>query len=155
MIQEDADGEAILKDFYRRECRSAAPDIEAYWELLQETRNRKIMEELSYPEAYDKAFFEEAGRLLAAAEDKLTDEPETYRKRVSFLRAGLGFTRLMIGVRDQMNTYHKSAGTNAAAAERIRANWKKLKEIAENNLMNYKFFQPGQRYSRGLHPDYE
>jgi len=149
-----ADGEALLKDYYRRGFLSAAGEIEAYWDLLQETRDRKIVDKLSYPAAYDRAFFDRAYGLLGAADAKLAEAPEVYRKRVAFFRAGLDFTRLMIDTRALMAKFRESEREDKNAAEKVRANWEAMKQIAEKNLMNFSFYRPGNRYSRGLHPDH-
>ena len=149
-----ADGEAILKDYYRRGFGPAAGKIEAYWQLLEETRNRKIEEDLDYPTAYDEALFTRAYALLDEANALLADAPEVYRERVAFFRAGLDFTRLMVDIRDLMAKFLADDSRDQEAADEVRANWERVRQIAEKNLMNYRFYRPGNRYSQGLHPDY-
>ena len=73
------DGQAILQNYYQRAFGPAAPELEAYWNLMEETRNIFWASERAYPDVYDKAFFDRAYALLEQASRKVADEPGAIR----------------------------------------------------------------------------
>lgn len=148
------DVQSILDDYYQRGFGPAAKPVKAYWTLLETTRNRKVDDQLAYAVAYDSTFFARADDLLNQAGARLADAPARYRERLSMVRAGLEFTRLMVDTREGMAAWRKSSNTDTTAAERVRQNWTQKAEIAKTSLMNFRFMRPGGRYAAGLHPDH-
>lgn len=148
------DWEEVLDDYYQRGFGPAAVDVEAYWDLVQATRNRLIEEKLSHPEAFNQTFFDEANGLLANAAAKLEEAPEIYRDRLDFVGAGLEFNRLMVQTRGLMAEWLDGDETDDALADQMRANWEEMEKIARANLMNFSPMRPGSRYSARLHPDH-
>ncbi len=131
------DGYKILEDYYRRGFGPAAGQLKAYWTLLEETRNRKVDGNLPFGKAYDEEFFKGAANLLDEADVVLSKEPEIYRKRVAHVRAGLGFTRLMVETMELKEQYEKSKKQDTKIADRLRENMKKLKDIIQAQPTNY------------------
>ncbi|MCA1808039.1 MAG: DUF4838 domain-containing protein [Kiritimatiellia bacterium] len=147
----DTDPRALMDDYYQRGFGPAAPQLQAYWELLEEARNRKVDGDLPFGEVYDAALLARADRLLDEAENAVSGAPEHYARRIAFMRAGLEYTRLMVEIRTLMAQYRESREQDTAAADKVRANWERLQEIARDNLM--RILQPGTRYAGRLHPD--
>ncbi len=148
------DGYAIMDDYYRRGFGPAAGQLKAYWTLLEETRNRMVDDKLTFPQAYNAAFYKRAASLLDEADAVVAKAPEIYRRRIAFVRVGLEFTRKMIEVRDLMARYKNSKGEDKEAADRVRALWKELEPIAKEKE-NYFFahYLLGEQRP-GLDPDY-
>ena len=126
------DGHAVMDDYYRRGFGPAAGQLKAYWTLLEETRNRMVDGKLTFPQAYDAAFYKRAGSLLDEADAVVAKAPEIYRRRIAHVRVGLEYTRKLIEVQDLMARYKKSKGEDKEAADRVRALWKELEPIGLN-----------------------
>ena len=60
----------------------------------------------------------------------------------------------MVDIRGLMAKFLADDSRDPVVADKVRANWERVRQIAEKDLMNYRFYRPGNRYSRGLHPDY-
>ena len=58
------------------------------------------------------------------------NEPEPYRRRVAFLRAGLDYTRLVLEIRSQMTRWEESDRQDAAAETLARDHWREIEQIA-------------------------
>ena len=134
----DQDGHAILDDYYRRGFGPAAGQLKAYWTLLEETRNRKVDGKLTFPQAYDSAFYQRATSLLDEADAAVVKAPEIYRRRIAHVRIGLEFTRKMNEVLDLMARYKNSKGEDKEAANRVSALWKEIEPIVKEKE-NYIF----------------
>ena len=132
------DGHAILDDYYRRGFGPAAGQLKAYWTLLEETRNRKVDGKLTFPQAYDSAFYKRASSLLDEADAAVAKAPEIYRRRIAHVRVGLEFTRKMNEVLDLMARYKNSKGEDKEAANRVSALWKEIEPIVKEKE-NYIF----------------
>jgi len=150
------DGQAVLDDYYRRGFGKAAEEIKAYWTLMENTREEFVQGDRSYPEVYDKAFFDKAYGFLDRAAAVLAGEPDIYRKRVTFVRAGLDYTQLIIENRALMERVKKSAGQDAEADKKVRANWQEIQQLCKDNpyAINWGPVRPKTPRMKGLHPDY-
>ena len=150
------DAWAALDDYYQRGFDAGADDIKAYWQHLEDTRERFVEAERSYPEIYDQAFFEKAYGFLDAAEAKLADRPEIYRERVGFFRAGLDYTRLIVENRDLMARLRRGDGQSAELDRRARENWVEIERIVHENpySLNWGPIRPQTTRMRNLHPDH-
>jgi hypothetical protein len=134
------DGRAVLKDYYQRGFGNAAGKIEAYWNLMEEARE-KVSEGFSGEElhisvklekVYNEDFFQQAENLIQQSEVLVTNEPEKYRKRVDFVKTGLKFTRLMISNLPVMARVRKSGGKDSKAVEIVDKNWETIKKLSES-----------------------
>ncbi len=149
------DGYAIMDDYYRRGFGPAAGQLKAYWTLLEETRNRKVDGKLTFPQAYDSAFYKRASSLLDEADAGVAKAPEIYHRRIAHVRAGLEFTRKMNEVLDLMARYKNSNGEDKEAADRVRALWKEIEPIVKEKE-NYFYAHYLLRELRpGYDPDYK
>ena len=146
------DGYAILGDYYQRGFGPAAGQLKAYWTLLEETRNRMVDGKLTFPQAYDAAFYKRASGLLDEADAVVAKAPEIYRRRIAFVRAGLEFTRRLNEVRELMDRYKTSKGEDKEAAERVRALWKEIEPIAKEKK-NYFYVNEVMSIKKSLYPD--
>ena len=146
------DGYAILDDYYRRGFGPAARQLKAYWTLLEETRNRIVDGKVTFPQAYDSAFYKRAAGLLDEADAVVAKAPEIYRRRIAHVRAGLEFTRKTNEVRELMDRYKKSKGQDKEAADRVRALWKEIDPITKEKE-NYFYLNEVMNIRNSLHPD--
>ena len=142
------DGYAIMDDYYRRGFGPAAGQVKAYWSLLEETRNQKVDGKLTFPQAYNAAFFKRAAGLLDEADAGVAKAPEIYRQRIAYVRVGLDFTRKLIEAME-LNTRCK---TDKAAADRMRALWKEIEPIAKNKE-NYIYYHAFQEKWKAQYPN--
>ena len=146
------DGHAILDDYYRRGFGPAAGQLKAYWTLLEETCSRIVDGNLTFPQAYDAAFYKRAASLLDEADAAVAKAPEIYRRRIAYVRTGLEFTRKMNEVLELMDRYKKSHGEDKEAAERMRTLWKALEPIGKEKE-NYIYLHGFMKMRNSLHPD--
>lgn len=157
------DVDEIMDDYYRRAFGPAAPQLEEYWTLMEEARNRKVDE---YPgeangfdEVYDDAFFARVNALLDAAEAATANAPEKYRQRVDFVRAGLRYTELAAELRQLIERIRITRGGDAEADQRARDIWVEVEQICNDYpySMRWNRITPGSRRvmrGGGLHPDH-
>lgn len=154
-----ADGEAILRDYYERGFGKAADEIEAYWNLMQESTEEIEFGGVSWADRYDEAFFEEAYGHLDRAAEAVDGEPEIYTDRIGFVRAGLDYTKAIREVHDLMTRYHASDRTDTAAEAQARTIWlERIRPIARSDKYPYalnEIFAGPQagRAMRELYPD--
>ena len=146
------DGYAVMDDYYRRGFGPAAGQLKAYWTLLEETCYRIVDGNLTFPQAYDAAFYKRAASLLDEADAAVAKAPEIYRRRIAYVRTGLEFTRKMNEVLELMDRYKKSHGEDKEAAERVRALWKELEPIAKEK-QNYIYLHAFMNMRNSLHPE--
>jgi hypothetical protein len=139
------DGAAVMKDYYRRGFGPAAGEIEAYWKLMEDARDKMVSEpdfKLGsssrytlpgiFQRVYDDDFIAKADELLKRAEARVLQGEDLYRRRVAFVRAGFDFERLLIRTIPLMTTVREGQGKAAAeAAQQAQANWKAMEDIAK------------------------
>ena len=156
-----ADGRAILEDYYRRAYGPAAGELKAYWEMMEQARDRKVDEfqgeENGYTEVYDKAFFDKANKLLDDAAKKVAGAPAKYAERLAFTRVGLDYTRLVADLRAAMAKVKKSKDPDAD--KQARALWEQIDQLKKKypDAIRWTMITPGSEYmlrGGGLHPDY-
>ncbi len=145
------DGYAAMDDYYRRGFGPAAGQLKAYWTLLEATRNRKVDGKLTFPQAYNAAFYQRAAGLLDEADAVVAKAPDIYRRRIAFVRVGLEFTRKMNEVLDLMARYNNSKGEDKEAADRVSALWKEIELIVKGNYFYTHYLLRELR--PGLDPD--
>lgn len=164
-----ADVQAVMDDYYQRGFGLAAPDVKAYWQLLERTRMEFVAEEPSrqrafdLPKKYTSELFARAQAHLDGAAAKLANADEKYRRRLAFVRCGLDFTRLVVDTRAWMQKFEASKCKDADAKARVLANWQRaetLKKESPNFAINwqavFRLPNPGGEAKRvmGLHPDH-
>jgi hypothetical protein len=163
-----ADVGAVMDDYYQRAYGPAAPDLKAYWELLERTRMEFVAEEPSRQRAYDLPKKYTPG-LLAQAQSHLDDAAravagadEKYRRRLRFTQCGLDYTKLVVETRAWMQKFEASKGKDADAKAKVLANWQRVEtmkkeypEFAINWQPVFRAPMPGGDAKRvmGLHPD--
>jgi len=153
------DGQAVLADYYRRGFGAAAEETEAYWTLMEDTRNELVrsgLNSLHIPQVYTKQLLDRADRLLQRAAAEVGDQPEKHRRRVEFVRVGLEYTRLVINARALMQRIEESKGEDTEAAMKVRAVWDDMRRLWEEHPLafNSRFLRgPANRRMQGLHPD--
>jgi hypothetical protein len=158
-----ADATAIMDDYYLRAFGPAAPEMKAYWELLEKTRDDFVREVhnrfrlYTLPTRYTPELFARLAGLLGAADAKIAGADEKYRRRVAYVRSGFDFTKLLVSTRRGMQKLEASKGADAEAKAAVLANW----EIADAMRKSFPpfainwqtAFRNGNRYVMGLHPD--
>ena len=117
------DGEALLKDYYKRAFGPAAGDVEAYFNMMEEAHEqilntpgfrhssgawRELID--SCRRVYTPELLAAAEKTLASADAKAAQGPECYRLRVEVLRKGLEFTRLQVEIMHAMKQVRDSKG---------------------------------------------
>ena len=107
---------------------------------------------LTFPQAYNAAFYKRAASLLDEADAVVAKAPEIYRRRIAFVRVGLEFTRKMNEVLDLMARYKNSKGEDKEAADRVSALWKEIELIVKGNYFYTHYLLRDLR--PGLDPDY-
>jgi hypothetical protein len=139
------DGEAVLRDYYRRGFGPAAGEIEKYWTLMERARDRMAdspdlqlgsRNRFKLPgllqKIYTDEFLNEAEALLRQAEAKAATGDAVYGRRVAFVRSGLEFTRLMMQATAVMEKVRASRGKNAEAVRSVMEIWDKLKQLSRD-----------------------
>ncbi len=156
----DIDVAALMQDYYQRGFGKAAPQIEAYWNLLESKRNQREAshpQTIPYWELYDDAFFAAAEGYLSTAAGILGNEPEKFRLRVDFTRTGLEYTRYAASILKNMDILRKSGGSDATARTNILADWEKINELAQSEEFPIAFPKmwtlPSHRFMRAMDPD--
>jgi len=133
------DGQAILKDYYRRAFGPAAAEMEAYWKYMEQLREECFGHEKIAVSAHDISEFynverlDKAEALLRGALDKAAKAPDVYRRRIEFVIVGLDFTRLLTECGRLMKIMNKHEDQNDAASEQIRVNWKKMRSMQKSH----------------------
>ncbi len=147
------DGAALMEDYYQRGFGAAAEPIKAYWKLMEEKFWQSQEREYDYPELFDRAFFDAAYENLDQAMAAVADQPGKYRERVTFVRHGLDYTRLVTEARRQMIRYAESGESDTAALDRAREIW--VDEIAPLTnderypfALNWRRMNPGHGHSK-------
>lgn len=135
------DGQAIMDDYYKRGFGPAADEIAEYWKRMQEASRQHtyLLEKDGKGILYNKLdtigavytpeFMKGVEDLLQRADEIVAAAPAIYQKRVSFVRSGLTFTRLMYENLALMKRVESSKGQDTAALEQARAVWKQIEEL--------------------------
>jgi hypothetical protein len=125
------DGEALLKDYYKRAFGPAAGDIEAYFDLMEKAHDqilntpgfrhssgawRELID--TCRRVYTPDMLAEAETLLKSAAAKAAEGPECYRLRVEEVRKGLEFTKLQVEIMHVMKQVRDSKGKEREEAIR-------------------------------------
>jgi hypothetical protein len=165
------DVKALMDDYYQRTYGPAAPDLKAYWELLEQTRMEFVSENPSpfrafdLPEKYTPELFAKAQSHLDSAAAKLTSADEKYQRRLHFTRCGFEFTKVVVGTRAGMRQFEASKGRDEAAKTRVLANWDRTIAMQKEfppYAINWRavFHTPGStpggkrdKRAEGLHPN--
>lgn len=152
-----ADGDAILADYYERGFGPAADEIEAYWQLMEDTRRELIRQDMNrydVPKAYTSEVLDKADRLLQQAEEKAGDNTK-YAERVGFVRTGLDYTRLLVRARALM-IQMKEDGQDPQTVEKIESIWRQIRQVRDRypKAFNIGFITSQQRWMSGFHPDH-
>jgi hypothetical protein len=137
------DGDALLRDYYRRGFGPAAGQIETYFGMMEAAR-KAIVESPDYRlggsfvrrglldlfvRVYDEAFFERASGLLRRARERTAKGSARYRRRVDFVRDGLAFTRLMVQIIPAMKRVRESGGADAEAVKQAAGLYASRKKL--------------------------
>ncbi|MFC1454294.1 DUF4838 domain-containing protein [Verrucomicrobiota bacterium] len=131
------DGQAVLKDFYRRAYGPAAEEMEAYWTYLEKIREECYGDK--YPgradhdivEFYNKERLDKAEELIDAAVKALGPEDKLYLQRVEFTKAGLDITRLNTECARLVRKINNNEDPGGQARAMVHANWKKLRALRD------------------------
>lgn len=161
------DVEALMDDYCQRAFGPAAPELKAYWKLLERTRMEFVASEPSrqraynIPSKYTPGLLAEAQAHLDAAAIKLSGAKEKYQRRLRFVRSGLDYTQLVVDTRTAMQRFEASKGKDEAAKAHVLANWERAAamkdespEFAINWQAVFRLPNPGGEAKRimGLHP---
>ncbi len=150
------DADALMVDYYQRAFGPAAAELEAYWNLLEETRDRAIDSDRDYPDYYNEAFFAKAWGLLDRAGEKVEDAAEEFQARLDFMRSGLEYVELVVDTRNWMIRYENSGLADEEARAAVLANWDRVDEWRKNQTpwaANYDNVFRNHRRTGGLHPE--
>ena len=129
------DVEALMDDYYLRAFGPAAEDVKAYWKLFEKTRMEFVAEHPSRQRVFDSPgkytvdVFDQAETHLAAAATKLSDADPKYHRRLTFVRCGLDFSRLVVDTRSSMQQYEASDLKDEDARAKVLANWKRAEAM--------------------------
>jgi len=155
-----ADGNAILEDFYQRSYGPAAPAMKRYWTLLENTRQH-FVDSIESPfrvtrihEHYTDDVLAQAESILAEAEKLVAADPK-HAARVHFTRCGFIYARALVAQRSLMARWEAGKSKDKELEQRIRTQWKELGQTVSTFpewAVFFKRMQSAQR-AAGLHPD--
>ncbi len=126
----EKDGYAILDDYYQRGFGPAAPEVEAYWTLIENANK--------HSEPYSPQLLEKAGQLLDDAAAKVRDDPK-YAERVAFIRAGYDYHRLVAENTAMMTPYLEGGKQDAALGDKMRKNMETIQNIIDTHTDPHAF----------------
>lgn len=158
------DADAVMNDYYQRGFGPASEEVEAYWTLMEDTRQDFIRDvpnryrAYDIPQRYTPELLAKAEALLDRADSQVAGGPEIYGRRIEFLRAGLQYTRFVVDTRRWMQQVEESEGHDTRSVEAVLANWEKAPDMIQHLppfAINYVpvFRQPMNKRMMGLHPD--
>ncbi|MFM9016184.1 MAG: DUF4838 domain-containing protein, partial [Verrucomicrobiota bacterium] len=155
-----ADGNAILEDFYQRSYGPAAPAMKRYWTLLEKTRQH-FVDSIESPfrrtrihEHYTEDLLAQAESILVEAEKLVAADPK-HAARVHFTRCGFIYARALVAQRSLMARWEAGKSKDKELEQRIRTQWKELGQTVSTFpewAVFFKRMQSAER-SAGLHPD--
>ncbi|MCA1808889.1 MAG: DUF4838 domain-containing protein, partial [Lentisphaerae bacterium] len=148
-----ADGEAILKDYYKRAFGPAAKKMEAYWNYMERIREECYGTEQpgradhDVLDFYNKERLDKAYDLLNKAKAALGPENERHRQRIAFVEAGLDFTRLITECGRLVRLIQGYDDQDGQALVKLHANWEELRALRDNNpgAMRWRLFWGGHQ----------
>ena len=122
------DGEALLKDYYRRGFGPAADPVEAYFNLLEKAHEALLPQirhssgwareaVAVYQRVYADDLLDAAERLLDQAAAATAQGPARHRNRVAFVRSGFDFVRLQVRIMHAMQRLREGKNKDAAAVK--------------------------------------
>ncbi len=151
----EQDAEALLDDYYRRGFGPAAEQVREYWRLLEDTREKYAADSKAYYDIYDDAVFEKAYSLLDQAAEIVGNDALKYKERLTFLRVGLDYTRLMTNNRELMAQFRAGDEQDMDLAEGIIENWEEIGRLSARypEAMNWKRLEPRHGRTAGYHPE--
>jgi hypothetical protein len=132
-----ADVPALMADYHQRGFGPAAPELKAYWELLERTRMEFVAEEPSrqraynIPQKYTPELLARARGHLDAAAAKIAGADGKYRRRLDFVCRGFEFTELVVDTRRWMQQLEAAKGKDTKAKARVLANWKRAEQMKQ------------------------
>jgi hypothetical protein len=164
------DGQALLKDYYRRGFGPAAKTIEKYWNLMEEAQEAVLQSPnfrlgngnryglpAVFQQVYTERFLDRADQLLQQASAEATEGPEVYRKRVEFVQYGLDYTRLMMRSIALMTLARESHGKDVQAVRKAVENWAAIEQLVKqagpiglNHYKNIIQWVTGEGYMGGM-----
>lgn len=157
----DADGEAILADYYQRAYGPAASTMTRYWEHIENAAHDITFEGKPERDVWTPAFLTQAYAHLDQAAKDAGDESSIYAQRIAFVRAGLDYLRLMLEMQPLIDrisaTKGKDASVKAAAQAKWKANWEELQRIMKQYpfAVSPAYTTPGSRYLQQYNPNAE
>lgn len=128
----------VMDNYYERGFGPGAPEVKAYWQLLERTRMAFVAEEPSrhrafdLPDKYTPELFAQAQAHLDAAAKKLATAEEKYRRRLRFVQYGLDYAKLVKDTRAWMQKLEASKGQDTSAKARVEANWPRAEQMKQN-----------------------
>jgi len=155
-----ADGNAILEDFYQRSYGPAAPAMKRYWTLLEKTRQH-FVDSIESPfrvtrihEHYTDDLLAQAESILAEAEKLVAADPK-HAARVHFTRCGFIYARALVAQRSLMARWEAGKSKDKELEQRIRTQWAGLRKTVSTFPEWAVFFKRMESPQRaaGLHPD--
>lgn len=156
----NADGEAILADYYRRAYGPAEPAMAKYWHLIETAAYAIGHEGQDEREVWNDAFFKHAYATLDQASRDAASGPEIYAQRVAFNRAGLDYLRLMTQMQPLIDRIDNAPNNQAkvtaqkAAQKQWDDAWKELKQIMKQYpfAVSPAYVTPNSRYLQMYNP---
>lgn len=115
------DGNALLKDYYRREFGPAAAEIEQYFALMEQA-HEEILKRIVHSggkaremigvcqEVYTPDLLFQAEQAIRRAEARSAAGPDLFRRRVAFIRTGFDYVRLQVEIISTMKIVRESRG---------------------------------------------
>ncbi|MCA1808461.1 MAG: DUF4838 domain-containing protein [Lentisphaerae bacterium] len=148
-----ADGEAILKDYYQRAFGPAAREMEDYWNYMERIREECYGTEQpgradqDILEFYNEERLTNAYDLLHKAKAALGADDELYRERIAFVEAGLDFTRLATECGRMARLVKGKKDPDGKALAKIHASWEELRALQQRQpgSMRWRMFWSGYR----------
>jgi len=136
------DGQAVLRDYYRRGFGPAAEAVEKYWTLMEQARDeltassdfatghaKRFNLPAVFEQVYSNDLLNEADELLKQAAARTAGAPEIYAKRVAFVRTGFDVMALLARNLPLMDRVRESEGKDAEAVKQVIANWDEIQRI--------------------------
>jgi len=155
-----ADGNAILEDFYQRSYGPAAPAMKRYWTLLEKTRQHFVdsiesrFRVARIHEHYTDNVLAQAESILVEAEKLVAADPK-HAARVHFTRCGFIYARALVSQRSLMARFEAGKSKDKELEQRIRNQWAELRKTVSTFPEWAVFFKRMESAKRaaGLHPD--
>ncbi len=139
------DADAVMKDYYRRAFGPASAELEAYWTLMEDARDRLVeLPEFKtgsgaryglppiFETIYSNEFLQQAETLMNRAAEQTTTGPEVYGQRVAFVRSGFDFTKLLVQTIPLMTRARESKGKDTKAVQAAIHNWAEIERVVND-----------------------